>query len=298
MDFEKISRRFLYPFYILGLSLTSPSLEVSISTRKISFVDFISTISYLFIVNISFVVSNYAGTLSKHVEIINMVFLYAFLLCEGVLNLTVGIQAIVYRKKIRKLHCMYRSIQKYLSIKIGRNIEFDKLHGRLCCVVIMLWTPYAYEIFVRKVFNWGRSNQLLENAMLILHFFAIAVQMNILIHVEILNFFAIQSTQWLTNRTEKKSILYVNTSLSSLKQKNAFLEIRHFKYIHFHLWKISKHINHIFGWSMAVIIFRNFIGLAYSGYWIYTLVSTFKTYGSILRELNEHHELLLKNIVY
>lgn len=284
MDFEAISRRFLYPFFILGLSSIDPSIEVSTLAPKAASIDFISTLIYLIIVTASFVVSTYAGTLSKHVQIINIVFLYAYLLCEGLLNFTVAIQAILYRKNFRKLHAMYRSIQNYLSIQIGQNVQIDKLHHRLWCVVFMLWTPYAYELFIHNILHGDRSNQLLENTMLILHFFGIAVQMNILIHVEILNFFATHSTQWLHTRTEKTLSLYENTSLNSMKQKNAFLEIRHFKYIHFQLWKISKYINHIFGWSMAVIIFRNFIGLAYSGYWIYMLVSTFKTYGAILRE--------------
>lgn len=289
MEFEKILRRFLYPFYVLGLSVihpnyNAPSSNIVAGTKVVvKCADTFSTGCYLLITAVSFIVGNYAGRKSTSAETISMVLLYSYLLFEGLLNFTMAFQAIVYRRKFQQLYAMYRTIQKYFFNQIACNMRLDRLQRRLCCKLVILWTPYIYEVFVRRILSWGRRNQLLEISMLTLQFLTLAAQTNILIHVELLNSFAAQFTQWLRAHGQTDFIfVYAKTPMSALEHSNALMDIRHFKYVHFQLWKISYLISKIFGWSMAVIILRNSIALAYSGYWLYMRLSTFIGYAPVL----------------
>lgn len=261
MDFEEIARRFLYPFYVLGFNLINPRTRVACSTLKTTFFDFIPTIFYLVLVIILFAIC-----VIEHIEVnfglLDTISFYLFLSFEGLLNIIAIIQAIIYRKKFRKLHRIYVVIDKYLRIRMRRNVEYDKLHGRLCRVIVVLSTAFACVLFTRKIVETSITSQLMENVFLVLNFLSLTVQMHTLVHLEVSFFFLMQSTQWLHSRAARNS-----TIINTFKQENVFLEIRHFKYIHFQLWKISKLINHIFGWSVTLCIFRNLFELALSGYW-------------------------------
>lgn len=193
---------------------------------------------------------------------------------ECMLNFTVIGQTIWFRLRFQRLCRKYIVFEKYIHSRLDHRVEFMTFQSSFCRLVGLQVLPFLVTCIVRKSIHSFVVNSTLESALLMTGFLAIVVNLHIIFHVESLNFFYAFTIDWLKSQVTlfSQSAPHASNAYDSSMASTTYSgcnEMRQIKFIHFKLWDISRSINHIFGWSTAAIIFRNWVEVAFYVYWIY-----------------------------
>lgn len=274
MDYEAFAHRFLYLFYLIGFSACNPCAAhtIPIETWKTRLIQFVPTFFYLALTITLCIVSEYEQSHSSYfVETTNTIVAFMLIFSECILNFTVIGQTIWFRRHFQRMCRKYIIFEKYIHVRLNHSVEFMSFQSSFCRVVGLQLLPFLVTLIVRKTLLSFTVNLMLENMLMMSKFLAIVVNLHIIIHVKLLNFFYAFAVDWLKTQVTLFSApraINAYDSMASITYSGRN-KMHQMKFIHFKLWDISRSINRIFGWSMAAIIFRNWVEAAYSVYWIY-----------------------------
>lgn len=283
MDFETLLRRFGILFSFCGIT------PFSTSTKNVpKFVEMFPAIFYLVFVNGlvgTGIYHRYQFTTSDGI-IISLV-AYTRISSEILLQLASVIQAMVFRKRLKKMCRTYDFIQNYMKTRMGHNVDFGAFQNKLFQLIVTVFVPYLTAFILRRAFiNSAYFFSIFNNILAFFYLLSSLVQLHTIIHLELLRFFLTLMTQWLRKHVSNfsKSSLCDGRDLLKVNQLNGYNEVLQMKLIHFKLWKLSVNINRIFGWSLGIIIARNAIEIAYGVYCIFLYYVKGSRFVIILRK--------------
>lgn len=286
MDFEAITHRFLYPFYIIGMSPCNFRVSTSTSSRsdgnaetassfgmwKTRLFQYLPTFIYLALtVTVCIVCAHEQSRFQHFEETVDAVLTYLLIFSECIVNLTVIGQTICFRRHFRYLCRKYVTFENYIHLRTKRSVQFWKFQNTFCWLAVLLLSSSVITWTVRKSIHSVVANTSLENGLLVSQSVAVVVNLHIIIHVELLDFFYVNVNDWLKSQVQLFTVPRVFDGHNAIVTQTCtgYTHVRHIKCIHFQLWDISRHINTIFGWSIVAVVIRNWVEVAYSVYWIY-----------------------------
>lgn len=252
MESEREIHGFSYILYFVGLHR-----RISLSSSKSRVLNIFPIVFYSLLVALAGALCVHAQSqLSKFPVVVDTVATYLLIGSECILHFLVIVQTFIRRENFKNLYRKYVSMQNYISHRVKHPIRFDDFFRTSRRLTVAVLTPFVLTLCARKTIYSREANVPLETGLMTLQFASSLVQLHTIIHVSLLNFFFMFSS----------SVLTVN----GLRSAN-IVGLRQLKLFHFKLWKISTHINCIFGWSTMAIIFRNYFEVFYSVlsvYWI------------------------------
>lgn len=270
MDFEALIRRFRILFSCFGISPFNLFVE-SVNGRRTKFVDIFPAIFYLvFIIGLigGVIGYRYQSIAFRRKIAISFVLACIRISSEVLLQLVIIGQAIVFRQRMKILCRTYDSIQKYMKTRMGHNVDFGVFQKKLVILFFTVFFPHLATLIIRRtIVNRSNFYTTFSNILAIFYLLSSLAQFYVAIHIELLRFFLTLMTQWL--RKQVKASLCEQKDLWKVEQLNNYSKLLQLKFIHFKLWKLSTNINRIFGWSLAAILLRNSIEIAYGIYWAF-----------------------------
>lgn len=288
MNFKAIAHRFLYLFYVAGMSACNPRANSPVETWKTRMIQFVPTCFYLTVIVAIGIITEYAHLrLQIFPDTMDTLVTHILILSECILNFTVVGQTILVRRNYNKLLHIYVELENYMNVRFGCPVRFEKFQRVIYNVTIVLLIPFVVTWMVRKIIGSFAVNVTAENGLLMSQFVAIIVHLHAIVHVKLLNFYFTFATDGLKSKVAPVSATRTNDTFDltpTQGHNKGFNQLRQLKFIHFKLWEISMIINRIFGWSIAAMIFRNWVEVAYSAYWIYLYSILDHTYWTLLRK--------------
>lgn len=293
MDFETLVRRFRILFSFFGIIPFNPPIK---RVRKwIVCADIFPAIFHLVSVTAllsSAIYYQYQFT-SKRIatpaSIVTSIALYARAFGEFLMQLSIIGQAFVFRERFKKLYRDYDFIQNYMKTRMRYIVDFNVFSKILYHTFAAVFAPHIAASVVRATLSLNIAQYQVYNTFIISNILATMVQFHIIAHVVLLRFFLTQMTRWLCEQVaefsaislcERKSLLVVSPS-------NRYDEVLQLKFLHFKLWKLSMNFSRIFGWSLAAIIMRNLIEMAYGVYWVLFYSFRGAKFDYVLRKCTE-----------
>lgn len=282
MNFVTFIQRYNILFNLCGIGEFCTHARVSL-TLQAKFAENILAIFYLLIIIVLYSFAIYfriSATLSFRT--LNNIFAYMLTSSELILHLTISGQAIVFRRQFNELARSYGSIHMYMTKRVKCGVYLEDFGRRLNRVIFVLIFPCLMTLIWRATMPLISFRMPFNIIVLTFYFLSMVVELHIIAHVELLNFFLNTATHWLCTRTTKFSAmdLYQPTKQSM----NGYSEIQHVKWIHFKLWELTTDINRIFGWSLGAMILRNGIEIAYGAYLVY-LFGSAQNYVGLIRKI-------------
>lgn len=268
MNFETLIRRFriLFSFFcIIPFSTSKRNLQ----DRKI-YAETLPAILYLGLsIGLFLFATCYRIQTISHEDIFATIVSNTRIFTEFLLQFIIIGQSLVFRERLKKLCRTYDLIENYMKTRMKHNVDFNLFQSRLYQLTITVFLPHLVAFILRRF--------LMKNISVFINIFAIfyllssLVQMYIIAHVELLKFFLTLMTRWLQNQVSDFSATYSygRKDLWREQQLHCSNKIMQLKFIHFKLWESALNFNCIFGWSLAAVIVRNSIEIAYAAYWIY-----------------------------
>lgn len=270
MDFVTFVRRFKFFFSLCGIGEFNIQAKVS-RTWKARLTDNLLALLYLLVVIVMYCLAFYGRMVSPvPLTSVNSLLAFIHVCCEFLLHLMIAGQTLFYREKMKRLVRSYEYIQQYMLTRMNYSVGFGNLGKRFILMIAVLFIPCLGMLIWRLI---GMLTNGLSCSLIIVIFYVLSAvaQFHIIVHIELLKFFLHTTSQWVGTRATKVSVKGFQPPSNMLrKQYSAML---HLKWIHFKLYELSTNINHIFGWSLAVMFLRNAVEIAYGSYWFYLVYS-------------------------
>lgn len=262
---SKMSERYLYWFYILGLSVYNPRSNGS--SKDCTFIrKSIPSICFL-LVTILNGVSSFDQFASKKVTLNDC--LHAVFIIFMVIT---GIMAFKRSSFLRGDKYLWKyliDLEQLISNRLQIDIDFKKFVGcyrrKLICMVLVFSCLVAFK-FIHRI---RPGNVIRQIGALNLLLITLGVNFHILFYVDLFNF-----TFETINQHTLKIIETTDTDtfIVNVKKVNFSEQIVHrfqiLKLIHFQLWKIVKLMNSDFGTVLTLLIIQNTNTAIQTFYWI------------------------------
>lgn len=290
MDFIELTNRCLCIFFVIGFSSFHPRSK---SERPKSHhkswiykcVPFIPVSVLSVVVFSSFFFAFYAqNSLTSYYEAIDAIQSYSLILSEYITNLTVIGQSFLYRRNFIQLHQKFVDIVSYANTRIKCYIQFDSFHQKYLKLVYILSGIFILTVVVRHVVWSAVANVYVQDSLLTLQLFSIIVTLHAVFYIGLVIYLMDNINNCYQAKLQVSGcILTPSHHFLCSGYENDLISLKRLKHLHYKLWEITKFVNQTFGWSITTLIFRNWIEIAYSIYWMYIYMMTDQKLIFILR---------------
>lgn len=258
MEFGRSIDPFIKWFFICGLNCY-PSFDgfLFVNSRKNRFVYFIPTVGLLALVIAIgcfafFVVPMYvAGEFLTY-----MLCVYTLIPVLAVLVCTIPIIFLSrYSAKIcSQINSFERLSQKKFSIdpKAFRRRFMRRVH----IILITFIMPTLFTLFVYDI-----PRRITMVSILSMRVLVTMASMHSFFYIDLLDYLLqrfVRHTEIRAASTESPANVQT-INICGLSAHEVLVEISQYKLLHFHLWKLSRNINKLFGWTNVAIILHNFL---------------------------------------
>lgn len=272
-----ITRNFKNYFFVFFLFGQSSCNAISWRCSRSRATRFIPVIIYvLATATFTAPVFLYFNQLSQLYEKETAAFLCFVQFLAMLVTITSVTNAIVYQSEILTLIYSFDRVIKYLQHSSERCLtrhinKFKRLYNHKCITLFVIWTLYTI-IFVA-------TNPLKDRPMKVdafqcfMYFYKYLAKAHILFYIDLMVWCQEINTQQIIVK-DGYSFVAATTgchwqSQRTINAKEFINKLRHCKYIHFKLWKISNLINSHFGWVMMVVLLVNFTEGLLALFWIF-----------------------------
>lgn len=258
MEFARSVDPIVRMFFICGLSCY-PSLDGFVSTnfRKNPFLRYIPTAGFIALVM-------FMGSFAHHVVRMHASgWVVTFPLWVYLLNpmVTVSISAIsmiflsrYFEKIFSRINTIERLSRPKFSIdpKTFRRLFMRRIYIISITFIVPTLVGLTHKNIDRRVMLTVSVFMRVFVTLTLMHSFFYIELLDHLLHCFVRH----------TNKQAASSESPINAC--SLSARESLIEISQYKLLHFHLWKLSRIINKLFGWTNIVVIFHSFfVALAY-----------------------------------
>lgn len=187
MDFETLVCRFSILFSYFGVVPFSSTIKRA-RNWKIH-VEIFPVILYLVFI-VTLISTATAYHLSTPSVILGSLISYARILSEILVQFTIIGQALVFRKRLKKLYDTYDLIQDYMKTRMGYNVDYKVFRRRLYELIVAVIVPQLMAfIFRRTLIRSENSFTVFIHILNLFSLLASLVQLHVIAHVELLRFF-------------------------------------------------------------------------------------------------------------
>lgn len=191
--------------------------------------------------------------------------------------ITSVVNTVFYNNEILALIHSFDRVIAYLQRASNQRItehvfKFKRNYVRKCKVIFIIWAFYMSVFVVTSSLRKGRAMRI-DVLTCIMNFYKILAKVHILFYVDLMlwcyelnmkqiivmdDFTFVAATTGKRNRLSQK-----------INVKEFINHLRHCKYIHFKLWKISNLINSHFGWMIMVLLLISITEGLLALFWIF-----------------------------
>lgn len=192
---------------------------------------------------------------------------FTFLLATSLCLVYVSVQTMYLPNHLTKLVAKFKLLIVYLEKRLQLKLDSrDFLHTYLskCGLIFFCWLlMFVVKLLTKTVpiqFLLCWSFTLLMKSV---------TNMHVLFFVDYLQFIYGALNVYYDNVLHEAIV----TRTINWKGFTLVSVLRHYKYVHYQLWKCCRIINVYFGWIVLFLLLANFIEISYSVYWIFLYIA-------------------------
>lgn len=201
-----------------------------------------------------------------------------------ILMLSTTIGATILFENFFMPNCVHKSNEKFQNLvfflESELNIVFDKnefmqhFRNKLIVFLSVIFGAAFAQVFT--FFSWEITFSELTSFYLVnAKHFTVAY---ILIWIDFLKCILISMNRQL-------DIVQIHMS-SRLFPSNIYqflVTLKHYKLVHYEVWKVNQFLNRRFGWVLVIIVLANFLDISYSSYWLFVYIYRLHFDASVIR---------------
>lgn len=202
-----------------------------------------------------------------------------------VLTVISVINTIFYNQEIYEIIEIFDRTMKHLQYSSGKRFtanfyNFKRAYGKKCAIIFTLCVLQLITKVSTKPLEIDRPMRI-NIFTCIMNFYKNLAKVHVLFYIDLMLWcYELNSDQIELN--ESNYTFDVDPTNHSIKTKikpsinvdEYINKLRHCKYIHFKLWKISKLINSHFGWMMIINLLNSFIEGSLAAFWTFMNLRT------------------------
>lgn len=286
MDFKKTTQPYLQLFYFTGLSsfyqeridvksLKSPRLvrRFIFNILCISVVIVISGIQYYLLI-------------TQKLKIHHNSFGIFFISVDCAIHIMVVILSMRNTEAIMRLYSGFRELDRYMVAKANRTVDYHRFHTRTIFCLACIIVPMVVSRFVSRLIPSKLFTSTSENLQIISNLLYGVVQTQIVFYVVLFNHLIYWFKGWIKHKASSSVCLPIAQNITNVRRRdhNDHAIFRPLKYVHFKLWELSQSISMVFGWTLLLIIFRNWFTVGYNTYKVFLSLENLKGFEKLARK--------------
>lgn len=153
----------------------------------------------------------------------------------------------IFSNSLKNIWLDFENLNNYLVETLQLKLIYDTLQKNLLKKYFVILALYFLEITTRHLLvglHFTYSTFFTYTLVAI----TFVILLHVLFYIESLHFIMKTINDFLSKREKKTDAMHITTLIDNCKSKAREYKIEVLKNIHYKLWKISRAINHNFGW--------------------------------------------------
>lgn len=286
MDFKTTTQPYLQLFYFTGLSsfyqerIDLKSLKSPRLVRR--FIFNILCISVVIVIS----AIQYYLQITRKLKFYHNSFGIFFITIDCAIHILVVIISMRNTEAIMRLYSGFRELDRYMVAKGNRTVDYHRFHSRtvfsLACIIL----PMVVTLFVSRLIPSRLFTSTSENLQIISTLLYGVVQTQIVFYVVLFNNLINWFKCWIKHKAGSSFCLPIAQNIINVRRRDHsdHAVFRPLKYVHFKLWELSQNISMVFGWTLLLIIFRNWFTVGYNMYKVFLSLENLKGFETLARK--------------